>query len=83
MEEVKHQHLQPADWVTRVEVEAVKHYCYSAGFMVCSGGEEIFKVLPGDQQCATQKQTHAVLKRRNWLICLRVCVTVCALKLAV
>lgn len=83
MEEVKHQpapsscHPQPAGRQgdpgggggggcgTRV-----KHRWYSPAFMMCSGGEESFKVLPGDQQCVTQKQTHAVLKRRNWLICL-------------
>lgn len=46
---------------------SVKNYLYSC-FMMCSGGV-CFKVLPGDWQCVTKKQTHAVLKRRNWLIC--------------
>lgn len=51
----------------------VKNYLYSC-FMICSGGV-CFKVLPRDWQCVTKMQTHGVLKRRNWLIC--VCASVC------
>lgn len=45
----------------------VKNYLSSC-FMICSGGV-CFKVLPRDGKCVTKMQTHGVLKRRNWLIC--------------